>query len=114
MVRWLFGLFGLSRNTLAPERGEPQLNPYSAVSIVVCENACNAVRKYREKRFLTGEAPLLPIRNCTKYETCNCKYQRHSDRRQNKDRRNSVHVMKSFFHGDDRRETKPAGRRKTD
>ena len=43
--------------------------------------ACEAVQAYRAARFLSREAPRLPLPECTASDTCNCVYKHHADRR---------------------------------
>ena len=54
---------------------------WQSVSIVPGRGACDGVEKLREQRFLAREAPRLPLPSCTKQDRCQCKYQRHADRR---------------------------------
>jgi len=56
---------------------------WQAVSVVPGRDACEAVEKLREQRFLVRGAPRLPLPNCTNQDRCQCKYQRWSDRRSN-------------------------------
>jgi hypothetical protein len=43
--------------------------------------ACEAVQAYRAARFLSHEAPRLPLPDCTVSDTCACVYKHHADRR---------------------------------
>lgn len=62
--------------------------PYGASSIVVRENACDAVKKIEGLRYLhkTGITPKLPLPECT-LTTCTCRYEKYTDRRKKNDRR---------------------------
>lgn len=51
---------------------------YHAVTIEFGKNACEQVTRFAGKRFLSAEAPLLPL--CA-LSTCKCRYHHHKDRR---------------------------------
>ena len=53
---------------------------YRGVSVMPGECPCPAVLDLGRKRFLTNEAPMLPIKDCNQPE-CNCYYQHFDDRR---------------------------------
>lgn len=59
-----------------------QEHPYGATSIVIGENACEAVRALAETPFLDRDkkTPLLPLADCTTAK-CTCKYAHQKDRR---------------------------------
>lgn len=57
------------------------VNPYHAVSIAPCLMACENVRRYAGKRFLSSDAPILPVPGCGSAQ-CRCRYLHHDDRRQ--------------------------------
>lgn len=54
---------------------------YAAVTIVNELDACDSVKALSNVRFLVRDAPLLPVRNCTKSKACECHYLHHTDRR---------------------------------
>jgi hypothetical protein len=56
------------------------VNPYHAVSIVGGSQACDAVKAQVGRRYLSSEAPRLPLVECGKPE-CRCHYAHHDDRR---------------------------------
>lgn len=61
--------------------------PFAAVSIHPSPECCQAVQVTKGKRFLSREAPRLPLAECTANE-CRCVYRHHADRRSsNGDRR---------------------------
>ncbi|MGH8223086.1 MAG: hypothetical protein ACREQZ_08935 [Woeseiaceae bacterium] len=60
---------------------------YQAVSIKYSANACAAAKELDGRRFLSGAAPRLPLRDCDVLE-CNCRFVNHKDRRSGDDRRN--------------------------
>jgi hypothetical protein len=55
--------------------------PWHAVHIVVGPNACAAAVALGKRRFLSSEAPRLPLAECTAAMTCTCVYRHHKDRR---------------------------------
>jgi hypothetical protein len=59
---------------------------YRSVEVRQGRDACNAVKLLAAKRFLTGEAPPIPVPGCDA-ASCSCRYVRHEDRRES-DRRN--------------------------
>ena len=56
-------------------------DPWRAVAILASDSACEAARQLRGKRFLTREAPRLPLAECIKQDQCQCKYRHLRDRR---------------------------------
>src|SRR6202171_1973880 len=52
-----------------------------AVSIAAGPVACPAAEALRHKRFLSDEAPPLPLPECASPWRCKCIYRHHSDRR---------------------------------
>jgi hypothetical protein len=99
-------------------RGEPVRrytmgNPYHAVSIAPSlGNSCRAATRHAGKRFLSEEAPTLPLPECTAAQ-CTCRYQHHEDRRSGS--RRSADVAGSagrFWPGAEKRDGR--GRRETD
>jgi len=79
-VRGLFGWFG--RRDPAPVFAERtrNVNPYHAVSIIPGSEACEAVKAREGERFLSREAPRLPLPDCGRTD-CRCHYAHHGDRR---------------------------------
>jgi hypothetical protein len=56
-------------------------NPWHAVGISTGVSCCKASVFLRQTRFLSGEAPALPLQGCTQPKSCMCKYKHFSDRR---------------------------------
>jgi hypothetical protein len=71
---------------------------------------CRAVLAARGKRFLSREAPPLPLPACTKPETCDCKFVHFNDRRQ--EERRDILSFARWYAGTERR--RGPGRRSTD
>ena len=59
---------------------------YHAVSLRYSMNACDAAKALTGHRFLSREAPQLPLPGCDSL-SCRCKYLHHADRRSGEDRR---------------------------
>ena len=60
--------------------GQDPSKPYHCVSIRSPKNACEAAKSLIGKRFLSKEAPPLPLTDCTAI-SCRCRYVHHEDRR---------------------------------
>jgi len=54
---------------------------WHAVSIVPKGASCQAAHAIRATRFLSAEAPRLPLAQCTNSKSCICAYKHHEDRR---------------------------------
>jgi hypothetical protein len=108
------GLLGnRAREPAKPSTHYHITNPYHAVSVVPCPGACPAARGLKGKRFLSREAPSLPLANCS-VAGCRCAYRHHDDRRA-EDRRGGERRMgqaAATRSGPDRRRS--LGRRVTD
>lgn len=59
---------------------------YHCVELRCPDGACDAVKRIGAKRFLSGEAPEIPVPGCDAAK-CSCRYVHHEDRRSG-DRRN--------------------------
>jgi hypothetical protein len=53
----------------------------------ICNQPCQAALRLRDRAFLAGEAPPLPLPECDRKEGCHCKYSAHNDRRGGRERR---------------------------
>lgn len=54
---------------------------WHAISVEAKPLSCAAAQDLRKKRFLSQEAPALPLEGCTKGANCPCTYKHHEDRR---------------------------------
>jgi len=61
-------------------------NPYHAVSIKAGPNCEKTAIRYSQRRYLSSEAPALPLPTCSP-KGCSCRYVHHDDRRSGEDRR---------------------------
>jgi hypothetical protein len=76
-------------------RADVSTHPYHCVAIRYRDGACAAVQRLVGQRFLSKEAPSLPVSACDA-ASCHCRYVHFEDRRQNDERRSPhpalVHV----------------------
>jgi hypothetical protein len=86
---------------------------FHAVSIVPGVRACSQAQALQGQRFLSSEAPPLPLKKCD-YPRCQCRYEHHEDRRKGNRRAHDLSVSIDGYAGTERRETAKRGRRKTD
>lgn len=87
-------------------------NRWHAVTILPGATHCQAAEAARGRRFLSTEAPFLPLRECDA-AACTCKYRHYQDRRGSPRRSEEVRAggLRSRD-GVDRRNSR--GRRETD
>ncbi|QSX32899.1 hypothetical protein JYB87_14285 [Shewanella avicenniae] len=91
-------------------------NPYHAVSIMSDKECCNAAVEIEGKRFLSADAPILPLKQCSA-ATCRCRYEHFEDRRVvGSDRRLDYGITHDLYgaFGEVNRRDRPQGRRATD
>lgn len=84
----------LPQNNLLPSSFETtaSAHPYHCVAIRHRDGACAAVQRLSGQRFLSKEAPAVPLPVCDA-ATCRCRYVHFEDRRQNDERRNPHPVL---------------------
>ena len=99
MIRmWSFG----AGSVVAMKSERPGKSPWYAVSVLPGARCCAAVKTLAKKRWLSAEAPRLPVPNCDA-RTCDCRYQHHTDRRAAPRRRVDRDALPRNFDGQDRR-----------
>jgi hypothetical protein len=99
MIRmWRFG----ARSAIVMKGERPGKSPWYAVSVVPGVRACGAVKALTGKRWLSAEAPRLPLPKCDA-STCDCRYQHHPDRRAAPRRRVDRDALPRNFDGQERR-----------
>jgi hypothetical protein len=86
---------------------------FHAVSIQAGRNCCRAARELQGHRFLSREAPSLPLKDCSS-DNCMCHYQHHDDRRRGPRRARDMGVAMDGWLEVDQRVQKGRGRRKSD
>ena len=67
-----------------------QASPFHAVEIRCAKDACRAAKDSRDERYLSAEAPLLPLDQCDRRDRCRCGYKHYEDRRTGSRRRAEV------------------------
>ena len=85
---------------------------YQAVSIRHATRCCQAASDADEQRFLSTEAPTLPLTECSAPGQCRCKYRYHTDRREDYRRDTDFGLPERGFFGGNRRNL--TGRRTSD
>ena len=69
---------------MTPSKPDTQ---FHAVSLKSLASACDAAKAIQSERFLSTEAPAIPLAGCDA-SSCKCRYVHHDDRRATDDRRN--------------------------
>ncbi len=69
-----------SVETDEPRKTKTVNNRWHAITIVGSGSACAAAEACRGKRFLSAEAPRLPLADCD-VKRCDCRYRHYADRR---------------------------------
>ena len=98
----------------SPELRSTPAGPYHAVSVHTPAGCCQAAAALEGQPFLSNEAPLLPLAECSAAR-CHCVYQHHADRRSGDSNRRAmsrgVDAVSSSFNRDRRTD---AGRREVE
>jgi hypothetical protein len=90
--------------------GKPK---WHAVEVLAPRTSCPAAQALKGKRFLSTEAPLLPLPQCTRSGICACVYRKYPDRRAEERREgDDTAIRRSAIPSPDRRTKR--GRRKSD
>ncbi len=79
---------------------KPVINPYHCVEIKAPYDACEEMLKLHGRRFLSAEAPILPLPSCN--QPCACKFKHHNDRRYD-DRRDVFNSSVIHYNGEKNR-----------
>jgi hypothetical protein len=104
-------LFGARKPAEQPRRQPTTNNPYHAVSVLPGTDACAAAYRFSGQRFLSTQAPRLPLPSCDT-KTCGCRFKHHKDRRSGPRRNSDIGMVMAGFSGNERRQSR--GRRATD
>jgi hypothetical protein len=74
---------GIDKSKFSTNHAAPKGAPshWHAVAIKPKGQCCEAVQARRAARFLSNEAPRLPLADCSTSDTCTCVYKHHADRR---------------------------------
>jgi hypothetical protein len=114
LITRALGLF--NREEPKSSSAKPAIKPvqkFHAVSIEPGRNCCHGARLLQGTRFLSHEAPALPLKQC-KVDECTCHYAHHADRRIGPRRARDMGVAIDGWLEEDHRKGTVRGRRKTD
>lgn len=105
----------LGRETPEPAVAAPRPAPkkFHAVMVEPGPRSCPHAKALVGQRFLSSEAPPLPLKNCDMSQ-CECRYAHYDDRRKGTRRARDMAVAIDGFEGVERRTKESRGRRKTD
>jgi hypothetical protein len=106
----LFGQAEPETNAAVPRK---PTKLFHAVTIAPGYKACGAAKALRNQRFLSREAPPLPLKDCGSPE-CECRYEHYDDRRLRGRRARELGVSIDGYDGDEQRTKSKRGRRTTD
>jgi len=107
---WSVGDLFKKKRPATPEK-RPQANPYHAVSIIPGKSACGAAFRLAGERFLSKNAPRLPLPSCD-IAHCECRFKHHNDRRAGPRRRSDQGLFTGIWQQPERRRS--PGRRESD
>lgn len=108
------GLFVREESKPTSTKAMPKpVQKHHAVSIEPGRNCCHGARALQGQRFLSSEAPALPLKNCSNDE-CTCHYAHHGDRRAGPRRARDMGVAIDGWLEKDHRTGAVRGRRTTD
>jgi hypothetical protein len=100
--------------TPAPASGAKKPSTaHHAVSVVPGPRCCDEARRLRGQRFLSREAPQLPLKACGRTD-CTCRYEHYQDRRGNPRRLRDMGVAVDGWVEEDKRASSKRGRRKAE
>jgi hypothetical protein len=87
--------------------------PWHAVSVVAGPSCCESARALSPTRYLSREAPRLPLPDCKSPASCSCSYKHYVDRRGQPRRKDDLSgLRRGLLSGAERRTVR--GRREDD
>jgi hypothetical protein len=98
--------------TKQPGGDRRQPSRWYAVSVVPGDACCKMVRMHQSTRWLSAEAPRLPLPGCDEMH-CDCRYRHFADRRTDVQRKQDRDGWNRYYKGDERR-SGVRGRREAD
>lgn len=69
---------------------------YSSVEIQADEDCCDQIKPFIGRRYLSVEAPKLPLAECNA-KRCNCRYRHYADRRDDHERRDVITTASELY-----------------
>ncbi len=106
-------MFGRPEPGPQPVVEKKPASAFHAVEIAPGPRCCAAAVRLREQRFLSRDAPLLPLKNCD-CPGCSCRYRHYDDRRKTGRRARDLGVSLDVYEGGEKRLKMKRGRRKAD
>ncbi len=106
-------LFGRGEPEPKPVAAKKPVNRFHAVTIATGARACQAALALRDRRFLSSEAPPLPLKACD-CSSCTCRYEHYDDRRKTGRRARDLGVSIDGYDGSEKRTKAKRGRRQSD
>jgi len=91
----------------------PRSSPWAATSVQPTRISCPAAQAIKAQRFLSAQAPKLPLPECSCPGSCACTYKKYDDRRAGARREAEDTGIERYFDPSKERRVKP-GRRRTD
>ena len=70
---------------------------WAATSVLPNKGSCEAARAIRLLRFLSAEAPRLPLPDCSSPGSCACTYKKYPDRRAGPRREDEETGIRRYF-----------------
>jgi hypothetical protein len=109
------GLFGLQKPaaTAEPTPVKKKIAAHHAVSVVTGPRCCAEAKALRGQKFLSRQAPALPLKDCNR-DDCTCRYEHYEDRRATPRRARDMGVAVDGWVEEDRRGSVKRGRRTVD
>jgi hypothetical protein len=109
-ARSLFGRAEPEPAAVAPKKA---VQRFHAVTIAAGPRACPAALMLRDQRFLSRDAPPLPLKGCS-CAKCECHYEHHDDRRKSGRRARDLGVSLDGYTENEKRGGAKRGRRTSD
>lgn len=95
------------------EVNRPAGSRWNAVSVHSSSGSCEAAKALKGQRFLSAQAPRLPLPECTQPGRCTCAYRKFADRRAGPRREEDASGLRRTSPDGKERRTR-RGRRQTD
>jgi hypothetical protein len=73
----------LLKRVFSRKAEQKRVSQFHAVEIAGMKDACQAAQDAKGERYLSAEAPRLPLGQCDRPDLCQCRYQHYEDRRGN-------------------------------
>ena len=102
------------RSRTGAQMGAARAKAFSAVSVYCAPTGCQAAKSMKGRRFLSSDAPHLPLDECT-VKKCHCVYRHHTDRRTGNGERRAIGTGTAYLISNSEKDRRQlAGRRGID